>query len=68
MRKYFPKQKPLEGNVKVELYLPSYPTKTDLKNAAGVNTSKYTKNVELASSKSEFDKLDIDKLQKVPTG
>ena len=68
MSQYFPKQKFLGGNVKVELHLPNYATKTDLKNAAGVNTSKLTKNVDLASLRSEVDKLDIDKLEKVPTG
>ena len=54
--------------MKVELHLPNYATKTDLKNAAGVNTSKLTKNVDLASLRSEVDKLDIDKSEKVPTG
>ena len=38
MSKYFPKPKSLEENVKIELDLPSYPTKADLKNRAGVDT------------------------------
>ena len=42
--------------------------KSDLKNAAGVGTSKFTNKVDLASLKSEVDKLDIDKLEKVQTG
>ena len=33
-----------------------------------VDTSKFAKKVDLASLKSEFDKLDIDKLEKVATG
>ena len=36
MSEYFPK--PTGANVKVELDLSNYATKTDLKNAAGVDT------------------------------
>ena len=53
--------------MKVELDLSNYATKVDLENATGVDTSKFAKNVDLASLKSEVDKLDIDKLEKVPT-
>ena len=63
MSEYFQKPKSLEVNVKVELDLSNYATKSDLKNVA-----KFTKKVELASLKSEVDKLDTDKLEKVPTG
>ena len=38
MREYFPKPKSLEINVKVELDLSNYATKSDLKNATGVDT------------------------------
>ena len=38
MSKYFPKPKSLGENVKIELDLSSYATKTDLKNRAGVET------------------------------
>ena len=48
--------------------LSNYATKKDLKNATGIDTSKFAKRGDLASLKSEFDKLDIDKLEKVPTG
>ena len=41
--------------------------KADSKSAAGVDTSKFAKKVDLASSKSEVDKLDIHKSEKVPT-
>ena len=44
-----------------------YATKADLKNARGVNTSTFPKTVDLANSKSNIDKLDIDKLKNVPT-
>ena len=50
------------------LDLSNYATKTDLKNATGVDISKFAKKVDLASLKSEVDELDIDKLEKVPTG
>ena len=53
--------------MKVELDLSNYATKADLKNAAGVDTSKFTKKFDLASLKSNVDQLDIDKLKNVPT-
>ena len=40
--------------------LSNYATKTDLKNARGVDTSKRAKKVDLASLKPNVDKLDID--------
>ena len=49
--------------MKVELDLSDYTTKADLKNAAGVDTSKFAKKVDLASLKSNVEKLDIDKLK-----
>ena len=68
MNEYLLKPKSLEANVKVELDLSSYATKADLKIATSVETSKFAENVDLASSKSKVDKLNIDKLEKVPTG
>ena len=53
--------------MKVELDLPNYATKVDLKNATGVDTSKFAKKVDLANLKSIVDKLDIDKLKSVTT-
>ena len=38
-------------------------TKADLKSATGVDTLKFAKKVDLASLKSEIDKLDIDKFE-----
>ena len=43
MSKYFPKPNSLGANVKVELYLSNYTTKTDSKNATGVDTSSFAK-------------------------
>ena len=46
----------------------NYSTKTDLKNATGVDTSKFVKKVDLANLKYDVDKLDIiDKLKNVST-
>ena len=53
--------------MKIELNVSKYATKSDLKNATGVDTSKFAKKVDLASLKSFIDKLDIDKLKNVPT-
>ena len=66
MSEYFPQQKSL-GKVKVELNLSNYVTKTDLKNATRIDKSSFRKKVDLASLKSNVDKLDIDTLQNVPT-
>ena len=62
MSEYFPEPNSLGGRVKVELDLSNYATKADLKNAKDVDTSKFAKKVDLASLKSNVDKLDIDKL------
>ena len=67
MRGDFQKSKYLGANLKVKLDLSNYATKAVLRNEAGVDISKFAKKVELASLKSEVDKLDIDKLEKVPT-
>ena len=51
-------------NVKVDLS--SYATKTDLKNITHIDTSSFALKTNLASLKTEVDKLDIDKLAPVP--
>ena len=58
----------IKNQIEFELDLANYATKYDLKNAAGVNTSKIAKYTDLASLKSDIDKLDIDELEKVPSG
>ena len=55
------------GRVKAELDLSNYTTKPDLKNAAGVDTSKFAKKVDLANLRFYVDKLDIHKLKNVLT-
>ena len=47
--------------------LSNYATKTDIKNATGIDTSPFTKKVDIASSKSNVHKWDIDQLKNVPT-
>ena len=67
MSEYFPEPKSSEVRVKVELDLSNYATKRVLKNTTGVDTSSFTKKVDLANLKSDVDKLGIDKLKNVPT-
>ena len=49
--------------VKIQLELSTYVTKSDLKNATGVNTSDFLKNADSASLKTI-----VDKLEKVASG
>ena len=66
MSQYFPKPyRAFEGNVKVELYLSSYATKTDLKEETGIGASNFPLKLNLASLKTEVDKIDVDKLKAV---
>ena len=51
-------------NVKVDLY--NYATKTDLKNVSHVKVSSFALKSNLASLKTEVDKIDADKLKTVP--
>ena len=67
MSEYFPELNTSGGRVKVELDLSNYATKSDLKNATGIDTSKFAKKVDLASLKFNVDKLDVDRLKNVPT-
>ena len=67
MRQYLPKtHKTLGGDIHVKVGLSNYVTKTDLKSATGINTSKLTLKSNLVSLKAELDKLDIDRLIPVP--
>ena len=45
----------------------NYATKADSKNATSVATSYFAKKTDLANLKSDVDKLNIDKLKKVPS-
>ena len=67
MSEYFPELKSLGGKVKVELDLSNYTTKADLKNATGIDTSSFPKKVDLASLKSDLDKVDTNESKNLPT-
>ena len=54
--------------MKVELDLFNYATRSELKNATGVDISKFAEKADLANLKSDIDKLGIDKLEKVLSG
>ena len=63
MSQYFPKlYEPFDGDINVKVDLSNYATKADLKNTTGIDTSKLATKYDLASSKAEIDKLDIEKL------
>ena len=50
--------------IEVVLDLSNYATKSDLKNATGVDISQFAEKGDLANLKLEADKLGIDKLEK----
>ena len=63
MSQYFPKPYgPFGGDINVRVDLCHYATKTDIKNISHVDTSCFPIKPNLASLKTEVDKLDIDKL------
>ena len=66
MSECFPEPKSSRGRLKIELDLFNYAIKADLRNATSVDTTKFVKKVDLATLKSDVDKLDIDKLKDVP--
>ena len=63
---YYPPYKSSSNNIKVELDLTNYATKTDLNNITHVNTSSLLVR-QISSIKTEVDKIDIDKLKTAPT-
>ena len=61
MGEYFQELKSLRGKVKVELDLSNYATKKKKKNVTGIDTSSFSKKVDLGNLpnlKSNVDKLD----------
>ena len=52
-----------ENKIKFELDWPNCIANSDLKGAAGIDTSKFAKKADLASIKLNVDRLDIDKLE-----
>ena len=67
MTTYYPPYKSSSNNVKVELDLTNYATKTDLKNIAHVDVSSFASKTNLAALKTKVDKTDTDKLKTAPT-
>ena len=60
---YFPKLcEPFGGDVNVKVDVLNYATKADIKNILHVDTSSFVLKKNLASLKTEVDKLDVDKL------
>ena len=66
MSQYFPPYRRSGSNIKVELDLSSYATKTDLKIVTHIDVSSFASKTNLASLKTEVDKLDVAKLTPVP--
>ena len=67
MSTYYPPYKSSSQNIKVELDLTNYATKTDLENITHVHVSSYASKNNLAALKTEVDKIDVDKLKTAPT-
>ena len=63
---YYPPYKSSSNNIKVELDLSNYATKDDVKNITHVDVSSYATKTNLATLKTEVDKIDVDKLKTVP--
>ena len=64
---YYPPYKSSSNNVKVELDLTNYATKTDLKNITHVDVSSFASKTNLAALRTKVDKIDTDKLKTTPT-
>ena len=64
---YYPPYKSSSDNIKVELGLTNYATKTDLKNITHTDVSSFASKSNLAALKTKVDKIDVDKLKTVPT-
>ena len=66
MIKYFPRRyKRFNRDTNAKVELSNYVTKTELKNVSHVDVSSFALKSNLASLKTEVDKIDIDKLKTV---
>ena len=63
MSQYYPPYKSSSNNIKVELDLANYATKTDLKNITHVDVTSFASKTNLAALKTEVDRIDADKLK-----
>ena len=67
MIKYFPRRyKRFNRDINAKVDLSNYVTKTELKNISHVDVSSFALKSNLASLKTEVDKIDADKLKTVP--
>ena len=68
MGQYFPKpfNSHFSDSITVKIDLCNYATKADIKNISHVDTSRFASKTNLASLKTEVDKLDIDRLKPLP--
>ena len=67
MSQCFPKPyEPFGGDITVKVDLSNYATNTDIKNISHIHNSSFALKSNLASLKTEVDKLDINKLVPVP--
>ena len=66
MSTYYPPYRSFSNNIKVELDLANYATKTDIKNITHIDVSSFASKTNLAALKTKVDKIDADKLKTVP--
>ena len=67
MSQYFPKPcEPFGSDINIKVDLSNYAKKAAIKNILHVDTLSFALKTNLASLKTEVDKLDIDKLVPVP--
>ena len=67
MSQYYPPYRSSSNNIKVELDLANYATKTDLNNINHVDVSSFASKTNLEALKTEVDKIDAGKLKTAPT-
>ena len=68
MSQYIPQPcEPFGGDINAKVVLSNFTTKADIKNISHVDTSRFALKSNLASPKTEVDKLDIDKLKSLST-
>ena len=67
MSQYYPPYRSSPNNIKVELDLANYATKTDLNNITHVDVRSFASKTNLAALKTEVDKIDADRLKTAPT-
>ena len=63
---YYPPYRTSRNNIKVKLDLANYTTEDDVKNITHVDVSSFASKTNLATLKTEVDKLDTDKLKTTP--